>query len=126
MNRNMSRTAYSVFAFAVAAFFATAFLFAPEASAQGWGTAAQSMTQETRSIGKLFLFAGYMVGIGCVVYGLIKFVGHKKKQEPVTDALFPLVGGSLLLAVLVVVNLTSQSVVQQGASGVDALQLNNG
>jgi len=102
-------------------------LLAPSAFAQdGWGAAATGMTGETKSIGKLFLFGGYMLGIGAVVYGLIQFIGSKKRNEPLSGSLFPLVGGTLLLAVLTVVNLTSSSVVREGAGGIEALGLGNG
>ncbi len=64
------------------------------------GASAEKVTEQIPAFAKLALFAGYLGGIAFVVVGIFKYVGHKKKNEPMGDSVPYILGGFLLIGVL--------------------------
>ncbi len=104
---------------------AFALVFSGLLSAQESTTLGESATKVTDQIpqfAKLALFAGYLGGIAFVVIGIFKYVGHKKKNEPMGDSVPYILGGFLLIGVLWFITAGTGSM-GGGKDGIEELQL---
>lgn len=84
---------------------------------QSLGDAATSITDEMTNFGGLARAAFALVGLVLAGVGVIKIINAKKTNEPLGLGIGMTMGGAVLLALPILIQLTSQTAVQDDASG---------
>ncbi len=84
------------------------------------GDAATSLKEDTITpVGQLAVWGFGLVGVIIVGVGILKVMNARKQNEPISTGVGMIIGGAALTALLTVVGLTSQSVVQEDPNNIE-------